>query len=742
MNYGDKLEKEEVLTKEWNEKVTEPVVEAVIKDNTKWEITEWQINGAVYEFNNQVKEDMEITAKWEAKEFYVVFDSDGGTKIESQWSENKKVTKPENPVKEGSIFKYWELAGEEFKFISEITKPMTLKAVYEINKFNVTFDSDGGSEVEKQVIEYNKTVEKPETPVKEGYTFKYWVYKQADGTEVEYNFETKVTADLQLKAVYELNIYTVKFDTNGGTEIAEQKVQHNYRVAYPKNPEKEGYRFRYWTLNGEKFDFTTKITANTELVAFYEIKEYTVTILPYNGSVGKIKLNVEYLDKVNKPEEPEMEGYKFLYWSCNGKEYDFNEPVKQNLTIKAVYEKIEAIKYTVTFDSNGGSAVNKQKVEDGKILPRPNNPRKQNHKFLYWELDGQEYTFNQPVASDMTLKAVWESLEPITTPEAKEDKDEDKVTYYCNITFDSDGGTRVESQTIENGSKVSKPKEPEKEGYNFTGWYFGSREFNFAEPVISNIHLKAKWEKIEEPVNQPENNQSVEDSPVNPEDNNTTDEITVDNVEDKQPEDTNDTEEPQETINTEDSSTIEEDTTSVDDNTQEETDSNNEKEDNKVVIENDADEVEMTAAEKFIEGLRKVLIGFSICLLGLLGILGILFIIWLLTRRVKIFNNTDNSDYGDGDFELVLKTFIKDEESKLFKTFFVESFKRDVVRTFIVNVPDYITDNEMTNEYRMELTKRFVKKHNGETIIIRFEGLNKEQVHTITEGNVEIKFNS
>ena len=87
------------------------------------------------------------------------------------------------------------------------------------------------------------------------------------------------------------------------------------------------------------------------------------------------------------------------------------------------------------------------------MVPRPNNPRKTKYKFLYWELNGQEYTFNQPVVSDMTLKAVWESLEPITTPEAKEDKDDEKVTHYCDIVFDSDGGTKVSNQRIENGTQ-------------------------------------------------------------------------------------------------------------------------------------------------------------------------------------------------------------------------------------------------------------------------------------------------
>ena len=125
--------------------------------------------------------------------------------------------------------------------------------------------------MEKQVVEYNKSAEKPAAPEKVGYTFKYWVYKQADGTEVEYKFDTKVTSDVKLKAVYEINTYTVKFDTVGGTKVDDQKIQYNNRVAYPKNPEKEGYRFRYWTLNGEKFDFTTKVTSDMEIVAFYEI---------------------------------------------------------------------------------------------------------------------------------------------------------------------------------------------------------------------------------------------------------------------------------------------------------------------------------------------------------------------------------------------------------------------------------------------------------------------------------------
>ncbi len=74
-------------------------------------------------------------------------------------------------------------------------------------------------------------------------------------------------------------------------------------------------------------------------------------------------------------------------------------------------------------------------------------------------------------------------------------KEEEKITY--TVTFDSAGGTAVESQIVELGGKAIKPDEPTREGYTFLGWYLDEAEWKFLENTVNaNVTLTAKWTKI------------------------------------------------------------------------------------------------------------------------------------------------------------------------------------------------------------------------------------------------------
>ena len=94
-----------------------------------------------------------------------------------------------------------------------------------------------------------------------------------------------------------------------------------------------------------------------------------------------------------------------------------------------------AKKYTVSFDSNGGTAIESQQVQAGKTATEPEIPQKEHYTFAGWYLDEVLYSFNEEVKSDITLKAKW-----------------NKAIY--NIVYDTDGGVAVESDTAEYGTNL------------------------------------------------------------------------------------------------------------------------------------------------------------------------------------------------------------------------------------------------------------------------------------------------
>lgn len=153
------------------------------------------------------------------KELIVKFDSANGTEIESlSIGKNKKIKEPETPEKEGYEFLYWELDGEKFDFDTKITKNITLVAKWNAKEYLVTFDSDGGSSIENQVVKINEKANEPSSPVKEGYIFKYWALN-----DEKFDFDIKITEDIKLVARWEKETISLKDSSAKSTTISPSK---------------------------------------------------------------------------------------------------------------------------------------------------------------------------------------------------------------------------------------------------------------------------------------------------------------------------------------------------------------------------------------------------------------------------------------------------------------------------------------------------------------------------------------
>ena len=135
-----------------------------------------------------------------------------------------------------------------------------------IGAYTVTFQSEGGSEVASQ-IRANTPADQPADPTKEGYTFIGWY-----NGESEWNFETPVTADLTLTAKWQINRYTITFDTAGGSEVPSITQDYGTAITAPANPTKTGYTFAGWdktipsTMPAGDMTITARWTENRVIV--------------------------------------------------------------------------------------------------------------------------------------------------------------------------------------------------------------------------------------------------------------------------------------------------------------------------------------------------------------------------------------------------------------------------------------------------------------------------------------------
>ena len=177
-------------------------------------------------------------------------------------------SKPIDPTNGNKKFLYWSTTdgGTEYNFSNAVNSNLTLYAVYEepIVNYTVTFNSKGGSSVASQTIQSGGKATKPSNPTKTGYTFKHW--STTDGGTA-YDFNTAITGNLTLYAVWDIKQYTVTFDSTGGSSVASQTVNYNEKATKPSNPTKTEYTFKHWSTseNGTAYDFNTIVTGDMTL---------------------------------------------------------------------------------------------------------------------------------------------------------------------------------------------------------------------------------------------------------------------------------------------------------------------------------------------------------------------------------------------------------------------------------------------------------------------------------------------
>ena len=172
-----------------------------------------------------------------------------------------------------------------------------------IGAYTVTFQSEGGSEVASQ-IRANTPADRPADPTKEGYTFIGWY-----NGESEWDFETPVTADLTLTAKWQLNRYTITFDTAGGSEVPSITQDYGTAIIAPANPTKTGYTFAGW----DKTIPSTMPAGDMTITARWQVNQYTITLKPENGGQD-IVIKQDYGTAITAPANPTKTGYTFAGW--------------------------------------------------------------------------------------------------------------------------------------------------------------------------------------------------------------------------------------------------------------------------------------------------------------------------------------------------------------------------------------------------------------------------------------------
>ena len=386
---------------------------------------------------------------WNTNKYTITFDTNGGSEIAPITQDyGTEITAPDNPTRKGYTFKGWD---------KEIPKTMpaeniTVKAQWEINQYTITFDTNGGSETAPITQDYGTEITAPDNPTRKGYTFKGW------DKEIP---KTMPAENITVKAQWEINQYTITFDTNGGSEIAPITQDYGTEITAPDNPTRKGYTFRGWDKEIPK----TMPAENMTVKAQWEINQYTITF-DTNGGSEIVPITQDYGTEITAPDNPTRKGYTFKGWD---KEIPETMP-SENITVKAQWE---INPYTITFDTNGGSEIAPITQDYGTQIAAPANPTRKGYTFKGWD---KEIPKTMP-AENMTVKAQW------------------KINQYT-IAFDTNGGSEIAPITQDYGTEITAPDNPTRKGYTFKGW---DKEIPETMPA-ENITITARWKDTEKPT--------------------------------------------------------------------------------------------------------------------------------------------------------------------------------------------------------------------------------------------------
>lgn len=331
----------------------------------------------------------------------------------------------------------------------------------------------------QSVVPGRRVVEPIDRPTREGYTFISWCTDAA--CQKVYDFNTPVFESFTLYAKWATVTHTVSFDSNGGSPVDTQTVEHGGTVDRPQNPTRDDVFVGWYDADGKAYDFNSIVTSDLTLTARWAATpsvEEALVVFDSNGGSEIPATTVTKDSPVQRPmDPPTRESCSFDGWftaADGGKRYDFDLPVTENLVL---YARWVPQQYTVTFDRADGSATTSVKVESGSSVAMPEDPTRDGYVFTGWYNENTLYDFATPVTVDLMLTAHWYQLPATHT-----------------VTFDSDGGSAVDAQTVEDGGTVTAPTTaPVREGHTFTGWYLDGKLYDFATPVTTDLTLTGYW---------------------------------------------------------------------------------------------------------------------------------------------------------------------------------------------------------------------------------------------------------
>ena len=275
------------------------------------------------------------TANWQVIEYTITLDTNGGPAVSPiKYTVEDSVTLP-YPLRPGYEFAGWTLDGSGMlPFTPLIIYPGTTgdlhyKAEWRLAEYTITMDLNGGSGQEKMV--YTMTDEEFElpTPTRNGYEFVGWTGEDITTPQTSVIIPKGSTGNKAYTANWKVIRYTITLVTNGGAVIASIRYTVEDSVTLPIPPDRPGYEFAGWVLDGSgQFPSTPMIipkgsTGDRIYKAEWRVASYTITYVSHGKAYNWVQYTINNQVYFGTPEEDPsyyLPGYTFVGWKIDGVE--------------------------------------------------------------------------------------------------------------------------------------------------------------------------------------------------------------------------------------------------------------------------------------------------------------------------------------------------------------------------------------------------------------------------------------
>ena len=472
------------------------VEEPAAPSNGEFVFIGWYNGDTEFDFDTELNEDVNLKAWWKTT---VIYNVDGAvTELEAIYHQPTPTI--DDPTKENYVFDGWLKSGAEEKGVDETVEAAKVLyiATWKGEEKIVVYADGLGNVLEYYMLNYGDDTPAftGTLPTREGFHL-----------DEEHLWTPEVKPTVTSDMAYELNwlvdMFTVKF-VSDGEEVERRDVAYGRPVSAPDEIVKENYVFLgwYYTVDGvEKlWEFETDtVKSDLVLTAKWASCEWELTLPFTEGTLTETGAYFSDLILEFYPADPSIGRTKDGYWV--GVKFIAPEVITEENVDDATFTYNGGETWLSFADANDGQG------EDGRYYLEAwviLTEEEVEELLAAQETKKTTFTFtwngNRQETQSFLIEIDPSNILLIKDGEiqmAVEDGVIVEKNEYYTVTFDANGGSQVDPQSVKYNQKAVRPEDPNRDSANFLGWFLGEEEYDFDTPVTGDIVLIAKWEEVD-----------------------------------------------------------------------------------------------------------------------------------------------------------------------------------------------------------------------------------------------------